>query len=109
MAYDDGLLERCRDGLRQLHVAGVRDKNAFGMRGLMLGKKMFAAVGEVSLLVKLTEEEYGPALERPDVRPFTPGGESAMGTWVEVDADAVADEPELREWLEAGVRGVRSL
>lgn len=107
MAYDEGLLERCTDALRQLHLSGVRDKNAFGMRGLMLGRKMFAAVGEDSLLVKLPADEYEDALERAGVSPFAPGGESAMGTWVVVDADMVADEPELREWLAAGVRGVQ--
>jgi hypothetical protein len=30
-----------------------------------------------------------------------------MGTWVVVDADLVADDPELRSWLEAGLRSLR--
>lgn len=105
MAFDAGLLARCQDTLRALHQA-VRDKNVFGMRGLMRGKTMFAAVGEASMIVKLRADEYADALAQPGVRPFTPGGEK-LGNWVEVDADLVADDPDLRAWLEAGLRGIR--
>lgn len=106
MAYDEGLLERCLDVLRQRPGAPTRDRNTFSMRGLMRGRRMFAAVGEDALLVKLLPEEYGPALEQSGVTPFTPGGERPMGTWVLVDAALVADDPELREWLEAGLRAL---
>ncbi len=107
MSYDEGLLQRCRDALRAMHGGPYRDRSTFSMRGLMDGSRMFAAVGEDVLLVKLRAEEYEPALELAEVTPFAPGGDRPMGTWVLVEAAAVADEPELRAWLEAGLRGVR--
>ena len=86
-------------------VAGVRDKNVFGMRGIMLGKQMFAAVGESSIIVKLRRDELEAALQQDGVQAFTPGGQS-LGTWVEVRDDVVADDPDLRAWLAAGLRGI---
>ena len=105
MAYDEGLLERCMDALRALHVTGVRTKNVFGMRGLMHGSKMFSAVGEESIIVKLTQAEYGGRSTMPGARPFMAGG-SKLGMWVEVDSEAIADDPELREWLATGLRAI---
>jgi TfoX/Sxy family transcriptional regulator of competence genes len=105
MSFDQGLLERCLDTLRGLQVR-VRDKNVFGMRGLMRGKTMFAAVGEASMIVKVLPAEYAAALDHPGVSAFSPGGEK-LGNWVEVEADLVADDPDLRDWLETGLRAIR--
>lgn len=106
MPYDAGLLQRCLDTLESAGIRQVRSKNVFGMRGLMFGEKMFAAVGESSMIVKLRRDELAPATAQSGIRPFTPGG-SALGTWVEIDSDVVADDPELRDWLEAGLRALR--
>jgi len=106
MAYDAGLLERCRDALDALGISGVRDKNVFGMRGLMRGKQMFAAVGERGIIVKVVAADYPKMLKREGVRPFAPGGDR-LGTWVEVDDEIIADDPELRDWLQTGLRALR--
>ena len=103
--HDEGLLQRCLDCLATTNAGPVRDKNVFGMRGLMRGKSMFAAVGESSIIVKLLPGEYADALALPGVQPFSPGGQK-LGTWVEVADDAIADDPELRAWLETGLRAV---
>ena len=39
--------------------------------------------------------------------PFAPGKEKPMSTWVVVASDAIADDPELIEWLRRGLRAVR--
>jgi TfoX/Sxy family transcriptional regulator of competence genes len=103
--HDEGLLQRCLDCLASMSIGAVRDKNVFGMRGLMRGKQMFAAVGEASMIVKLTKAEFEPALALTGVQRFTPGGQP-LGTWVEIADDVVADDPELRDWLAAGLRGI---
>ena len=59
------------------------------------------------LIVKTTKTEYPKALKRPGVTPFAPGREKPMGTWVVVAAEEMADDPELREWLERGLAAVR--
>ena len=105
MPYDDGLLERCLDALGALGAGPIRHKNVFGMRGLLRGDRMFAAVGEDGIIVRLGEAELRAALKRRAVRPFTPGG-TKLGTWVEIDAEVIADDPDLREWLAAGLRSL---
>jgi hypothetical protein len=54
--------------------------------------------------VKLTSAEFERSLEN-GIERFMPGGE-ALGTWVVIQHEAVADDPELRDWLEAGLRGI---
>ena len=103
--HDEGLLQRCLDSLAAMGERTVRDKNVFGMRGLMRGKSMFAAVGEESIVVKIPAGEYAQALQAAGVRPFSPGGQK-LGTWVEIEQDAVADDPELRTWLATGLRAL---
>ena len=103
--HDEGLLQRCHDCLDALGERGIRDKNVFGMRGLMRGKSMFAAVGEDSIIVKVPAADYAAALTRPGVQPFAPGGQK-LGTWVEISEDAIADDPDLRDWLSTGLRAL---
>ena len=106
MTYDERLLQRCLDRLEEVSAPGpFRHKNVFGMRGLLRGRRMFAAVGEVSIVVRLAPDEFRRALRRRGVRPFMPGGET-LGRWIEVDGSVIADEPELRAWLEAGLRSL---
>ncbi|HEY0671428.1 MAG TPA: TfoX/Sxy family protein [Longimicrobiales bacterium] len=103
--HDEGLLQRCLDSLNGMGQRGIRDKNVFGMRGLLLGKSMFAAVGEESIIVKVPVGEYEQALEREGVKPFRPGGQK-LGSWVEIAEAAIADDPELRLWLATGLRAL---
>ena len=103
--HDEGLLQRCLDCLAATAAGPIRDKNVFGMRGLMRGKSMFAAVGESSIIVKVPPGEYTGALTMAGVQPFSPGGQK-LGTWVEIADDAIADDPELRLWLETGLRAL---
>lgn len=103
--HDEGLLQRCHDALIAMGERGIRDKNVFGMRGLMRGKSMFAAVGEASIIVKIPAHEYQRVLKQPGVRPFTPGGQK-LGTWVAIDDATVADDPDLRDWLALGLRAL---
>jgi hypothetical protein len=103
--HDEGLLQRCHDALISMGERGIRDKNVFGMRGLMRGKSMFAAVGEASMIVKIPAAEYPGVLQHPGVRPFTPGGQK-LGTWIEIEDAVVADDPDLRDWLARGLRAL---
>ena len=106
MSYDEGLLARCLDLLPSMGAAPVRHKNVFGMRGLLRGNTMFAAVGEDGMIVKLRPQEYEAALAQSGVSAFSPGGQK-LGTWVELSDHVIADDPELRDWLEAALRAIR--
>lgn len=107
MAFDSGLVERVSDALAQIGERGARQKNVFGGRGFLIGKSTFVIVWDDGLLVKTPADEYERLLEQPGIEPFTPGDERPMGTWVVVPAEAVADDPELTDWVRRGLRGIR--
>jgi TfoX/Sxy family transcriptional regulator of competence genes len=107
MPPDSGLVARVADALCALGERAVRQKNVFGGRGFLIGKSTFAIVWDDSLIVKTERTEYAALAQEPGVTPFSPGGEKPMSTWLVVDADATADDPELREWLIRALRGIR--
>ena len=107
MPPDQGLVARVADALGVLGERGARQKNVFGGRGFLLGSSTFAIVWDDSLLVKTPPADYAAALAEPGVTPFAPDGERPMGTWVVVAGDAIADDPELADWLRRGLRTVR--
>ncbi len=107
MAYDHGLVARVDDALVQLGEREVRQKNVFGGRGFMDGKSAFVIVWGTDLIVKTAPVEYAECLAEAGVKPFAPDDERPMSTWVVVPAEAVADDPELSEWVRRGLRGVR--
>ena len=107
MAYDAGLVARVADALAGLGERGVRQKNVFGGRGFLVGSSTFAIVWGEDLIVKTTPDEYDALRAEPGVTPFAPDDEKPMGTWLVVASDAIADDPELAEWLRRGLRGIR--
>jgi TfoX/Sxy family transcriptional regulator of competence genes len=107
MPYDQGLAARMADALAGLGERGIRQKNVFGGRGFLVGKSTFAIAWEDGLIVKCPPAEYHATLGEPGVTPFAPDGEKSMSTWVVVASDAIADDPELTEWLRRGLRAVR--
>lgn len=107
MPPNPGLIARVADVLLSIGERTVRQKNVFSGRGFLIGKKTFAIVWGESLIVKTAADEYAGFREEPGVTPFAPGGESPMGTWLVVEADALADDPELTEWLRRALRGIR--
>ncbi|HEY5220092.1 MAG TPA: TfoX/Sxy family protein [Gemmatimonadaceae bacterium] len=107
MAFDAGLVARIADALYAIGERTIRQKSVFGGRGFMDGKHAFVIVSEDAIIAKLAPDDYANALTEPGVAPFTPMGERAMGTWVVVDAEVVADDPELADWLKRALRGVR--
>lgn len=107
MAFDAGTVERVRDALDRLGERGFREKHVFGGWGFLYGKNTFVIVWGEGILAKLPRALYETSLARPGVRPFTPGGERPMGTWAVVHAEVIADDPELAEWVELGLQGMR--
>lgn len=103
MAYDHGLVERVADALLRIGEPRARQKNVFGGRGFLVGKKTFVIVWGEGLLVRVRAEEYDALLREPGVTPFAPGGEGKMGTWLVVPDSALAEDPELIAWVRRGL------
>ena len=108
MPFDPGLVERVRDALARLGERGSRERRIFSGYGFLQGKQTFVIVWGEGILAKLTPDAYSAALARPGVSPFAPDGERPMRTWVLVQADVVADDPELAEWVAAALQGIRN-
>jgi len=107
MSYDAGLAARIADALSGMGERGIRQKNVFGGRDFLVGKSTFAIAWDEGLIVKAARSEYETLLAEPGVTPFAPNGEKPMSTWLVVAADAIADDPELMEWLRRALRAVR--
>jgi hypothetical protein len=86
---------------------GARQKNVFGGRGYLRGKSACAIVFEGARIVKTPAADSAAALAEPGVTAVAPAGARPMSTWVVVEADAIADDPELADWLHRGLRAVR--
>lgn len=107
MPPDAGLVSRVADTLEALGEHTARQKNVFGGRGFLVGKSTFAIVWDDSLIVKTAASEYQALGQEPGVTPFAPDGERPMSTWLVVNADAIADDPELTEWVRRALRALR--
>lgn len=107
MSYDAGLVARVEDALAGLGERAVRQRNVFGGRGFLATGSTFVIVYEDELIVKLARADYERCLAIPGVRPFAPGNERPMTTWIVVSADAIAEDPELADWLRFGLAAIR--
>jgi predicted DNA-binding protein (MmcQ/YjbR family) len=110
MAYDESLAERIRE-----HVPRAKEKKMFGGVGWMEDGNLVVglmAVGSMSdvdaLIIRCPPEQTAKVRKEKGVRPFTMRGK-AMDGWVLVEAEAVAEDPELREWIERSRKYVRTL
>jgi TfoX/Sxy family transcriptional regulator of competence genes len=106
VTFDAGLAARVADTLAQLGERAVRQKNVFGGRGFLRGKSTFVIVWDDNLIVKTRRDEYDRLLREPGVTPFAPDGEKPMSTWLVVDAESVADDPQLADWVRRGLAAV---
>lgn len=110
MAYDEGLAERIRE-----HVPRAKEKKMFGGIGWMEGGNLVVglmAIGSMSdvdaLIIRCPPEATGKVRQEPGVRPFTMRGKPMAG-WVLVEAEAVAEDPELKAWIDRSRAYVRTL
>jgi TfoX/Sxy family transcriptional regulator of competence genes len=103
VAYDEGLAERIRDLLPK-----ATEKKMFGGVAWMERGNLVAGVWKESLIARVPAEETAKALKEKGVSPFDVTGRPMRG-WVLVEAEAVAEEPELKEWVERSRAYVRTL
>jgi predicted DNA-binding protein (MmcQ/YjbR family) len=110
MAFDEGLAERIRE-----HVPKATEKKMFGGIGwmergnLVVGLMAQGSLSDVdAVIVRCKPEETSKVLQEPGVRPFEQRGKAMQG-WVLVEAEAVAEDPELKAWIERSRAFVKTL
>ena len=106
MTYDEGLATRIREVLGG--EPGLAEKRMFGGLAIMLDGNMAVGVSGDDLMVRTDPFQQDTLLAEPGARPFDLTGRPMKG-WLVVDADGVAEDADLRRWIERGVAFARSL
>ncbi len=106
MAYENELAERVRAalGARQ----GLTERKMFGGIAWMLHGNMACGVLGHEVIVRLSVEETARALAEPDTRPFDTTGRPMRG-FVVVGGESIAQDGDLRAWVDAGADYASSL
>ena len=107
MPYDAELADRVREIVAC--EAGVSEKRMFGGLAFLIGGRMAVAASNAGgLLLRVEPQRTEELLATPGVAPFRMRGREMDG-WLRVDAEAVATDEALREWVAHGVRYAASL
>jgi len=89
--------ERAVDGL-----AGIEHRTMFGYPSVFLNGNMLASIFQDRVMVRLSERERAEAMKRAGAKPFEPSPGRSMKEYVEFPAAVVANERELRAWIDRG-------
>lgn len=106
MAYDDATVERVRDLL--IEVGGVGERKMFGCYAFMVNGNMACGSLDDRLLVRVGPDRYDEALALPGASKFEGNGR-VMGGFVVVDAETIAADSALGDWVGRGVAYAQSL
>jgi len=106
MAYDEGLAERVRDLFNG--APDVAEKKMFGGVAFMVAGNMACGIIGDDLLVRVARDDYDSTLALPYARQMDMTGRPMRG-FVVVDAEGLAEDADLEEWVERGVDFVQTL
>jgi TfoX/Sxy family transcriptional regulator of competence genes len=100
MAYDEGLAERIRIGLRDRE--DVVEKKMFGGIAFMISGRMACGVVHDDLMVRVGPNGHDEALAQPGTRPMDFTGKPMRGM-VYVAQTAISTEGDLARWLDRAI------
>jgi TfoX/Sxy family transcriptional regulator of competence genes len=106
MAYDAELAGRVRELVAGRD--GAAERKMFGGIAFLVHGNMACGVLGDELIARLAHDEAEAALREPGIRPFDVTGRPLRG-FVFVDADLVADDRELAQWVDAAANHAASL
>ena len=106
MAYDEGLAERVRDLFDS--APDVVEKKMFGGVAFMVAGNMACGIIGDELLVRVARDDYDSTLALPYARQMDMTGRPMRG-FVVVDAEGVAEDADLEEWVVRGIDFVETL
>ncbi len=105
MAYDEVLADRIRDLLE----APATERKMFGGLAFLVGGNMaVAASGQGGILVRVDPAEGEHLIATTAAHPMEMRGR-AMSGWLRVDADDVATDAALEQWVRRGTSYAASL
>ncbi len=106
MPCDERLVERIRRLLKRRK--GIAEKRMFGGVAFLAGGHMCCGVTGARLVLRLGNEGAAEALAEPHTKEMDFTGRT-LASMVYVEPRGTASEPQLRAWVERGLRHARSL
>lgn len=106
MAYDDTLAGRIRDELGR--AAGITERKMFGGICFLLHGNILVGVWLDSLIARVGLEASQTALRQPHVRIMDVTGKPMTG-WLLVAPAGIAQDAQLRTWIQLATQFVRTL
>jgi len=107
MAYDTGLAERIDDFFRGRGIETAPKKMFGGIAYMVQGNMCVGILGDY-LMVRVGKDAYEATLAEPGVHQ-TVGNFRPMKGFLWVDAEAIADDPQLTAWIERALDFARTL
>ena len=87
----------------------VSRRKMFGWPAAFVGGRMFAGLHRDTMVVRLGTAELAAFLALPGARPFEPMPGRPMTGYAVVPEAMLADEPEIRAWLQRSLAFTRTL
>jgi len=106
MAYDEILASRVNAILAGR--SGLLEKRMFGGIGYLLNGNMACGVHKKCLIVRVGPDRYPAALKQDHTKVFNITGRPMTG-WVMVSPEGIADEQNLKQWVQQGVEFASTL
>ncbi len=106
VAFDEGLGERVRTLFAG--APDVTERRMFGGLAFLVAGHMACGIIGDDLLVRVTRADYDAVLALPHARRMEFTGRPMRG-FVVVDAEGIAEDDELEDWVDRGVEFVRAL
>ncbi len=103
MPCDEGLAKRIQSTVARRKR--IVEKKMFGGVGFLLNGNMCVGVWKDSLIVRINPDDYHDALSEPHVVEFDITGRPMKG-WVMVRPDGIADDDQLKDWIQRAVKFV---
>lgn len=104
MSYSEQLTNR----IKSLAGDCIEERRMFGGVAFMHMGNMAVGVSEDDLMVRVGPDAYEEALSEPGVGEFAKTGRPMKG-WVLVSAQNIANDDDLRDWVEVGLDFAASL
>jgi hypothetical protein len=106
VTYDEGLATRLRDLVGA--EPGLTEKKMFGGLAMLLHGNMTVGVHGDALIVRTDPAQQADLLAEPGARTFDLTGRPMQG-WLLVDPDGIAEDDDLRRWVDRGTAYARGL
>ena len=100
MAYSEAFADRIRAVVGD--DPGVDERKMFGGIAFLIDGNMFVGIADDELMVRVGPDSWKEALAHPHAREMDFTGKPMRG-YVFVDAAGIAEDDDLRAWVERGL------